>query len=41
MLDQGGTFTDIIGIRPDGKKIISKKYCLIRIVLNTIQSATE
>ena len=24
MLDQGGTFTDIIGIRPDGK-IVSKK----------------
>ena len=24
MLDQGGTFTDIIGIRPDGK-LVSKK----------------
>ena len=28
MLDQGGTFTDIIAIRPDGK-IITKKFFLM------------
>ena len=27
MLDQGGTFTDVIAIRPDGK-MITKKFSL-------------
>ena len=29
MLDQGGTFTDIIAIRPDGR-IITKKSFLVK-----------
>ena len=35
MLDQGGTFTDIIAIRPDGK-IITKKFFLVKAPLSTI-----
>ena len=29
MLDQGGTFTDIIAVRPDGR-IITKKFFLVK-----------
>ena len=34
-IDQGGTFTDIIGIAPD-KKLIIKKYSLVKIMYHTI-----
>ena len=40
MLDQGGTFTDIIAIRPDGriitKKILSSERSFTTILLNTV-----
>ena len=40
MLDQGGTFTDIIAIRPDGiiitKKILSSESSFIYNLLNTV-----
>ena len=36
MLDQGGTFTDIIAIRPDGE-VITKKFYQVKILINTIQ----
>ena len=35
MLDQGGTFTDIIAIRPDGK-IITKKILSTEALITTI-----
>ena len=35
MLDQGGTFTDVIAIRPDGK-MITKKFFLVKDHIITI-----
>ena len=35
MLDQGGTFTDVIAIRPDGK-MITKKFFLEKSHIITI-----
>ena len=34
-IDQGGTFTDIIGIAPD-KKLIIKKVLTVKIMYHTI-----